>query len=101
MSPKPRITLAKKKVESLRARKFIKIVLVKWEDATHQDDETQEIGTMLVWTAGILISRSKKEISLCNEIFEDGSKRSITAIPMGMVRGRVLTLAKIPIRNEN
>lgn len=78
----------------------IKIVLVKWRDATHQeDDSTGPIGTMIAWTVGFLVHRTKKEIAFCMEIFEDGGKRNITTIPMPMVIN-IRTLASIPITTE-
>lgn len=74
----------------------IKVILVKWEDATHQDDESEPIGTMLAWTVGFQIHATEKEVALCMELFEDGDKKAITTIPMGMVRS-MRTLATIPV----
>lgn len=79
------------------SQSHVKLVLVKWEDATHQEDESQVPGTMIAWTLGFLIYRNDKEISLCMETFEDGAKRNITTIPMGMVK-RVRVLASVPIK---
>lgn len=79
----------------------VKIILVKWEDATHIQDETgpETIGTMIAWTVGVQVHRTKKEVALCMEIFEDGQKRNISTIPMGMVK-TILTLARIPIHTH-
>lgn len=77
------------------SNKPIKVILVKWRDAAHQEDETDPIGTMLVWTVGLQVYRTKKEVALCMEVYENGSKRDITAIPMLNVK-KILTLATIP-----
>jgi len=77
-----------------------KIVLVKWEDATHQDDTTEPIGTMMAWTTGFLIYRNKKEVSVCMEVFADGDKKAITTIPAGMVRFFKI-LAEIPFTTDD
>lgn len=74
----------------------VKLILVKWEDATHQDDDSEEVGTMIAWTLGFQLARSDKEVSLCMEMFEDGGKRNISTIPMGMVK-TIKTLASIPV----
>lgn len=74
----------------------IKLILVKWEDATHQEDESEVPGTMIAWTMGFQVYRNEKEVSLCMETFEDGAKRNITTIPMGMVK-LIKTLATIPM----
>lgn len=77
----------------------VKIVLVKWEDATHQDDQSEPIGTMLAWTVGFLIYRNKKECSVCMETFADGEKKAITTIPAGMIRN-FKVLAEVPFTHE-
>ena len=76
----------------------LRVVLVEWEDATHQADEQDApLGTMVAYTIGFLIRNTKKDVVLCSEIFEDGSRRDITAISKKMVR--VITpVAKIPVR---
>lgn len=78
-----------------RTPKTIKVVLVKWEDATHQEDDTEKIGTMLAWTVGFQLHRTKKEVALCMEFFQNGGKRDITAIPMLNVK-KIVTLTAIP-----
>ena len=83
-----------------RSDSKVDLVVVKWEDATHQEDESKVIGTMLGWTTGFLIYKNKKEVALCMEVFEDGAKRNITAIPRGMVK-RITKLATIPIHVED
>ena len=85
------------KTNSLARRppKTIKVILVKWEDATHQEDDTEKIGTMLAWTVGFQLHRNKKEVAFCMEFFENGGKHDITAIPMLNVK-KIVTLATIP-----
>ena len=78
-------------------RKTIKLILVKWRDATHQEDDDSPPGTLLAWTIGFEVQRNDEEVALCMEVFEDGSKRNITTIPLGMVQGPIRTLAQIPI----
>jgi len=77
----------------------VKLILVKWRDATHLEDDSQEPGTMVVWTMGFQVHRNKNEVALCMELFEDGSKRNITTVPMGMVLN-IKLLARIPITAE-
>ena len=85
------VTVKKKKPHKVR------LILVKWEDATHLVDDTGPApGTMIAWTAGFQLYRNKKEVALCMEIFEDGAKRNISTIPRGMVKS-ILTLAQFPI----
>lgn len=75
----------------------VKIILVKWEDATHLVDDTGPApGTMIAWTCGFQLYRNKKEVALCMEVFEDGAKRNISTIPKGMIKS-ILRLATIPI----
>ena len=75
----------------------VKLILVKWEDATHLADDTGPApGTMIAWTTGFQLYKTKKEVALCMELFEDGAKRNISTIPMGMVKS-ILTLATLPI----
>lgn len=78
--------------------KRIKLILVKWEDATHiADDSGPELpGTMIAWTVGFQMQRDKKEVVLCMEFFEDQQKRNISTIPMGMVK-TIRTLATLPV----
>ena len=77
----------------------VKLVLVKWEDAAHQADESETIGTLLAWTVGFFMYRNEKEIAVCRDVFEDGDKQEILAIPAGMVKS-VRTLAILPITSE-
>ena len=77
----------------------VKIVLVKWEDATHQDDNTEPIGTMMAWTTGFLLYKNKKELAVCMEVFADGDKKAITTIPAGMVRN-FKVLAEVPFAHD-
>ncbi len=87
----------KRQVTPPRKPGSIKLILVKWRDATHQTHEEEaEIGTMLVWTLGFEVYRNKKEVALCMEIHEDGAKRDISTIPREMVQS-IKTLARIPI----
>lgn len=76
-----------------------KVVLVKWEDATHQDDTSEPIGTMFAWTVGWLIYKNKKELAVCMEVFADGEKKAITTIPAGMVRSYKV-LAEVPFTHD-
>jgi len=82
----------------LKLPKHLKVVLVEWEDATHQADEQDApLGTMIAYTIGFLIRKTKKDIVLCGEVFEDGGRRDITAIATPMVRA-ITTVAKIPVQ---
>lgn len=76
--------------------KYLKVVLVEWEDATKQDDESEPLGTMIAYTIGFLIRNTKKDVVLCGEIFANGSRRDITNISTKMVRG-IKVLAKVPL----
>ena len=87
-------------LKKVKTDSTVDLVVVKWEDATHQEDESKVIGTMIGWTTGFLIYKNKKEIALCMEVFEDGAKRNITAIPRGMVK-RITKLASIPIHVDH
>ena len=90
--------MLKRTKRSGKVPSYIRLILVKWRDATHQENEEDaEIGTMLAWTVGFEVYRNEKEVSFCMEVFEDGGKRNITTIPMGMVVGPIRTLARIPI----
>ena len=92
---RPRVKAAKPK----KTLSKVKLVLVKWEDAAHQADESEPIGTLLAWTVGFLMYQNEKETAVCRDVFEDGSKQEIIAIPAGMVR-HVRSLATIPITSE-
>ena len=81
----------------MKLPKTLRLVVVEWEDATHQDDEKEApLGTMRAYTAGFVISNTKKELRLCAEFFEDGGRRDITCIPKLMVRD-IQEIARIPV----
>lgn len=86
------------KTTPLKTQRRIKLILVKWEDATHLVDDTgpERPGTMLAWTVGFQLARSDKEVTLCMEMFEDRQKRDISTIPMGMVKS-IKTLVTLPM----
>ena len=82
----------------IRLPAFLRVVLVEWEDATHQADEHDApLGTMIAYTIGFLVRNTKKDVVLCGEVFEDGGRRDITAIAKPMVR-RIIPVAKIPVQ---
>ena len=84
--------------QPLKPPKHLKVVLVEWEDATHQDDEQDApMGTMIAYTIGFLVRNTKKDVVLCGEVFEDGGRRDITAIAKKMVR-KIIPVAKIPVQ---
>lgn len=90
------------KAASRKPGSHVKLILVKWRDATHVNDDldgTPQPKTMLAWTVGFQVHRTREEIALCMEIHEDSGKRDITTIPMGMVIG-IKPLARIPIASE-
>ena len=81
----------------MKLPKSLQVVLIEWEDATHQDDESEPLGTMLAYTVGFLVRKTKKDIVVCGEIFENGGRREITSISRKMVR-TIQPLAEIPVR---
>ena len=98
-----RVPRVSRKPQAAKKRKFpskVKLVLVRWEDAAHQADESQAIGTMIAWSCGFFIYQDEKELAICRDVFQDGDKQEILAIPAGMVR-QVKVLAEIPITNDD
>ena len=88
-------TLKRTTAPATTSKPTVKIILVKWRDATHQTHEDEAtIGTMLVWTIGFQVHRNKREVALCMEIHEDGAKQDITTIPRAMVQS-IKTLTHI------
>lgn len=79
----------------MKLPKTLRVVLVEWEDATHQEDESEPLGTMVAYTVGFLVRNTKKDVVVCGEIFENGSRRDITSISKKMVRA-IKPLVKIP-----
>lgn len=84
-----------------KKKTHVKLILVKWRDATHVTDDSEgaQPGTMLAWTIGFEVYRTKKEVALCMELHENGDKRDTSTIPRGMVV-HIKTLARIPITVE-
>ena len=90
----------KRQVVSTRKATDIKLILVKWRDATHQTlEEDATLGTLLVWTIGFEVYRNKKEVALCMEIHEDGAKRDISTIPREIILS-IKTLARVPLTTD-
>ena len=81
----------------MKLPKNLQVVLVEWEDATRQEDESEPLGTMLAYTVGFLVRKTKKDIVVCGEIFENGGRRELTSISKKMVR-TIQPLAEIPVR---
>ena len=82
----------------IKLPKSLRVVLVEWEDATHQVDERDTpMGTMIAYTLGFLVRNTKKDVVLCGEVFEDGGRRDITAIAKPMVR-KIIQVATIPVQ---
>ena len=96
----PRVSQKPSAPRQKKLPRTVRLVLVRWEDAAHQADESEAIGTILAWSCGFFIYQNEKELAICRDVFQDGDKQEILAIPAGMVRN-VKTLARIPISNED
>lgn len=76
------------------------IMAVTWEDATF-DSEGSDAKPELAVTVGILVGVAESHIKVAHEVFEDGTIRGTTAIPVGMLRGLYLvTRMPAPTKGE-
>ena len=76
-----------------------KIVCVEWEDACrhngyYEPAQDADYSTIHCRTVGFLVKRTRKEVKICEDYFEDGRMRDVHSIPKGMVH-KVIVLKDV------
>ena len=95
----PRKKATQKRDARKRTRKHPSISFdrIIWRDATFDGDGDKPHETAICWTAGVIIEATKEHVVIASEGFDDGTYRSKTIIPLGMViRREHLKMASTP-----
>jgi len=85
-----------------KSRKHPRFVAVHWLDAAgDHDGADEELEPIDAVTFGFLLANTEradgeKFVRVASEIFDDGTYRSVTSIPMGMVRTIIACPVKLP-----